>query len=814
MALTVLCLVAAPLVTDIQPSSLEPPSAIGEVTVAYPAAAPPHAEPIVVRVKLLVDEQGIAKNVELLTHSLPIFDDAVVNAARQFRFKPALLGGQPVAVEITFSHTFLPPPMPTSPPTVSLPCVLTGRLIEMGTKAPVSAATIVAQVGSETYTALADARGRFSLPLPAGEARIAVHASGYKPFLQAERLAQQQQLAVTYYIERERYDPYEIIIYGERRREELSRMTLRGAEVSRVPGTFGDPYRVVQSLPGVASIFSLAPFPIVRGASPSSTGFLLDGTRVPLLFHLMAGPSVVHPEFIDQLEFYPGGAPVLYGGYTGGIVDGLTRRARPDERLIDVDLNLTQVGGLVRRPVDALDSTVTVAGRYGYPGFLISLANDRIWLSYWDYQLRLDHGAGRNGWTVFAFGAQDTLTDKRDPEDSLDLGFHRLDLRWYRGRGSLDATYRLVAGYDRMLGQGSDLSAVIAEPSLSWRWHHSPSLDVVGGVEGSLHDASQGDLATAEGNDNDFGQFTAALDRQYTASAFMEMLWRPTRRWLIRPGARGDVYYDDVTAQPAVDPRLQLRYRLATRRLVGLSESEDASGVWLKGGVGVYHQPPRFIVQLPGLGTLPLEYGLSRSIQSSIGVEVPLDARIMIDVQTYYMHMDPAIFDLSVNDEPGKEEDTDENEFDRLAKPQLGRAYGVEFMLRRELRERGPYGWLAYTLSRSERKRDGAWVPYDFDRSHLVSLVAGLALKRHWDVSTRLQFQSGRPETTQAGYNTGRQDGYVRVDLRVDKRAVWEGWLLDFYVDITNVALLPEQIQEHDEPIRYILPTVGLRGRF
>ena len=63
--------------------------------------------------------------------------------------------------------------------------------------------------------------------------------------------------------------------------------------------------RVLKSL-----AVSLLPFPIVRGASPSSTGFLLDGTRVPLLYHLLSGPSVIHPDFIDEVQFYPGGAPV------------------------------------------------------------------------------------------------------------------------------------------------------------------------------------------------------------------------------------------------------------------------------------------------------------------------------------------------------------------------------------------------------------------------------------------------------------------------------------------------------------------------
>jgi len=106
-----------------------------------------------------------------------------------------------------------------------------------------------------------------------------------------------------------------------------------------------------------------------------------------------------------------------------------------------------------------------------------------------------------------------------------------------------------------------------------------------------------------------------------------------------------------------------------------------------------------------------------------------------------------------------------------------------------------------------------AWVPYDFDRTHLVNVVAGLPLRRNWDVGVRMQYQSGKPTTVTEGYNAARGTGYVRFDLRVDKRAVWQKWLLDFYVDITNIALLPEEVQP-GTVIRYVLPTVGLRGRF
>ena len=817
--------------------TFEPPHAIGSTDVAAPANAPPITANVAVTVKLLVDATGAVTKVDLVSAPQPIFDDAVIAAAKNFTFQPATFGGKPVPVEITFTHTFTPPP-PPPPPTPAnegppRTSVLRGRLVELGTRIPVPSATVTAEISGRTYTVDADQKGHFRLALPPGVAKIGVFAPAHNVFAQQETLIDKQELAVTYFVERDRYDPYEIVVVGEQRREEVSRITLRGAEIHQIPGTFGDPFRVIQALPGVASVVSLLPFPVIRGASPASTGFLIDGTEVPLLFHLLSGPSVIHPEFIDEIQFYPGGAPAPYGGYTGGIVDGRTVRGDGKE-LIDLDANLLQVGGLVREPIKPLDITVTAAARYGFPGFLLSLATNQASLSYWDYQFRVDGGTKTNGWTVFAFGANDELdtvaagTDPNNPNPpltpSLILGFHRLDLRYHRTMGSVESTARIVLGYDHTFSTGTDFTVLRAEPSLRSRWKLDDTLALSGGLDGAFHDLNQGGGANAAGGP--LAAITSGLSTSETASAFVEGLWRPTPNWLIRPGVRGDINRDTTATKSSIDPRLTVRYKLGTRDLPDVRPDSDDSAVWLKASSGIYHQPPRFVVPVPGLDEMPLKYGLLRSFQNSLGVEVPLEHSLSLSTEGFFNYMDPTIFDLSINSAtegtPGNatliptsvitSPDPTQMYIDALTKPQLGRAYGMEFLLRRQAKS-GVFGWISYTLSRAERYHSGVgWLPYDFDRTHLLNLVVGVPLRRNWDIGVRMQYQSGLPATTTAGYNTARADGYVRFDVRIDKRAVWQKWLLDFYVDITNIALLPEEVTPGNS-IRYVLPTVGLRGR-
>jgi TonB family protein len=799
--------------TFVRPKPLTP------TTVPYPAAAPAHRREVIVRVRLLVGVDGAVTKVTRLTPPQPPFDGAVSRAAKRFRFTPARADCKPVAVRITLTQRFAPPPPKVHIQRDPRRSVLSGRLRELGTRRPIGAATISVSAGKRRYTTLSDSQGRFRLRVPSGALQIGVRSISHVHFLQQEKLAADQELRVIYFMTPLRRDPYHTVVHGERSRV-VTRIPLRGRELRQIPGTFGDPFRVLQTMPGTASIMSLLAYPVVRGTTPASTGFLLDGVHIPLLFHLLAGPSVLHPEFIEQVDFYPGGAPAVFGGYVGGIVNGRTRRPRAGERLVDVDLNFAQAGAFVRWPIPSWNLSVTAAGRYGYPGLLLSLATDEISLTYWDYQLRVDIGDKRRGFTIFVYGAQDALSSEqrgddgaRRLEETLTLHFHRIDLRaftrWRQTRGQL----RVVLGYDESFAEQGDVSSFLVQPSARLSWRRSERLRLAFGVDGRFRTYSPGELTSPGSGELDLSSLLGQLDQLYVGALFAEASWRPLPRLILRAGIRSDVYHDTYTTRGGVDPRLTVRYRALQFAPQGHQRGADTSALWVKAAVGLYHQPPRYVLPSPGLDVMPLRYGLLRALQTSLGVELPLPLGATLRVEGYFSYLDPTLFDLTFDGGvDGDVFELDPNDYiERLTTPGVGRAYGVEVMLRRRSKS-GLYGWISYTLSRSERQRGDHYEAYDFDRTHLLNVVVGLPLPRSWSVGLRFQYQSGRPVRDSEG-RRDRGRGYGRIDLRIDKRALWRGWLLDFYVDLLNAALLPEEI-DADEPIRYIIPTVGLRARF
>ena len=149
-------------------------------------------------------------------------------------------------------------------------------------------------------------------------------------------------------------------------------------EVRALPGAFGDPFRSLDTLPGVTPYLSGLPYVYVRGAPPAGTLFLYDDMALPTLFHLGLGPAVIHPAMIGPIEFFSGVGPARYGRRTGGLFASAYRDIDPERgnAFGEVELRAIDVMAMAHGPV--LEGDITAAGRYGYPGLVLSLLSPDI----------------------------------------------------------------------------------------------------------------------------------------------------------------------------------------------------------------------------------------------------------------------------------------------------------------------------------------------------------------------------------------------------------------------------------------------------
>src|SRR5262249_40665909 len=191
------------------------------------------------------------------------------------------------------------------------------------------------------------------------------------------------------------------------------------------------------------------PYVCVRGAPPGDVGYFIDGIRVPLLFHVGAGPSVIAPALVDSVELVPSVYPARFGRFAGGIMSGETTapstvpRAEAQARVFDA-------GAMVEQPFANGRGSALIAGRYSYTGALLSLVAPQYDLGYWDYQARLAYSLSRHDRvTLFGFGAYDTLGNHDLHRKLFDVQFHRLDLRYDYSSETSHARLALLLGKDK-----------------------------------------------------------------------------------------------------------------------------------------------------------------------------------------------------------------------------------------------------------------------------------------------------------------------------------------------------------------------------
>ena len=706
---------------------------------------------------------------------------------------------------------------------------LRGKILSFGERMPLGDARLVFKDGRPSV--LAERDGSFSVMLPPGRHEMLVRAPGHRDLPAAVELQARQDLEVELRLDSELdSDVYRTVVKAERQ-VAVSSTTLRDDEIHKLAGSRGDPLRVVGSLPGVGQLAGFLPYVVVRGAAPGNTGYYLDGTRVPILFHVAIGPSVIHPYFIDSVDFYPSGAPVRLGRYTSGIIEARTAPARRDRVHGDVDARLTDAGGLLEIPFDRRTlagctepsraekkakglkgrqcergparGALTLAGRYSYTGAVLSLVNDSVRIAFWDYQARLDHSLGPNlDLTTFAYGSYDDLGTKAidEPDGSvtpaqtfLRAQFHRIDNRIrQRLRGGGSATYAVVLGLDQtgvVEGIGND------------QWRVAPRADFVVPLReddtlalgfGFDQEVQLFRLPRLEPEDitEDLGLLLSERTVVVTAG-YLELMYQKAG-FEARPGVRTDFYVQTgnspylpraqgVTYATGVDPRLLLRERVGPR-------------LTLKQAVGAYHQPPSFPIPIPGIESFGFERGLQRNIQGSFGYELDLfDERLRLQQEAYLGRLS----NLQDYELAAANEEEPLDELEDIISQVTGWAYGLETLIKLDPRLR-TFGWVAYTLSRSTRDFPvGGSAPSNWDQRHILNLVLGYKISQKWYFSGRMHYHTGRPWTapvigqTQVdalrnNRNNARLPPFFQLDLRIERIWRWPDWQLHAVLDVAN----------------------------
>jgi hypothetical protein len=504
-------------------------------------------------------------------------------------------------------------------------------------------------------------------------------------------------------------DPVEVRVLGEGR-EELGSIHIPRHETRLVPGAFADPFRVVEVFPGVAPIVSALPYFTVRGAPPGDVGYSIDGIRVPLLFHVGAGPSVIAPALVDRVDLFPAVYPAKFGRSAGGIMAGETMAPSETGRA-EAQARVFDAGAMVEQPFADKRGSALVGGRYGYTGALLSLVAPDYSLAYWDYQARVAYRvADHDRISAFGFGAYDFLRNEAIGRTLFNVQFHRLDLRWdhetesgrFRLATTLSSDETLNAAENASdPGSGSTTRGARVRAELDQRIARGLRLRTGGdvGLEHFTRDNEVlgGGFVPYGPHDDTYG------------GGWVDLVAQPRSGVEIVPSFRFDVLRVRNETLLAPEPRLATRLRVT-------------EGVAWISAFGVTHQAPTFLIPVPGANISPFESASQEVWQASQAIEVALPSRMLAKATVFrnvgFLH-----------DIEGRSHN-----------------YGFEFFLRRDFTERLG-GFISYTLSRADRERGTFEELSIFDRPQVLSVVLGYDLGNGFRFGGRYYMESGRPYT-------------------------------------------------------------------
>lgn len=834
------------------PTTVTPPVIKKDEGAIYPkeALAAKVRVPVSVVLVLEIDKDGKVTKATVEAPQGNGFDEAATDAARKLEFEPAKKDGTPIAARIKYRIEFAVPRGK-----------LSGRALDTS-GVPLSA-TVTVTPSSGTgapRTVETDARGAWTLSdLEAGSYRVTIDSPGHASTISTEEVDPGTETNVTQRLEATAPaagDPKkpaakaetpieEVTVRGVRPPREVTKRTFEQRELARMPGTNGDALRAIQNFPGVARPPGLAGLLIVRGAAPQDTNIFVDGTLVPLVYHFGGLSSVIPTEMLEKIDFYPGNFSSQYGRVMGGIVDVGLRDPKKDRLHGMLQVDLIDVRGMAEGPIPFLGKgwSFAVAGRRSYfdtwLGPVLEAVNFGVASApvYYDYQMIVNKEIdSRQSFKLSFFGSDDRFAalirsstgsaPTASGNVNFGTGFYRLQAR-YRNKVSKNTELRMVGavGKDALEFGIGDQYFILDSYPLSLRVEGAqklaPGVTMNLGLDALFtpYDVQLRLPPLPRPGEPPGAPFLSRppLETSETGQAFRPAVYNefeivPWKGARVVTGARLD--YSRDTKKWDLSPRFVMR-----------QDVTSAPRTTLKGGLGVFQQPPQFAETNKVFGIEGLSS--NRAIHYSLGVEREITKQIEISVEGFYRDLDNLVVQ-------------------RVGNTGIGSAFGAETLLRYKPDDRF-FGFIAYTLSRSIRQ-DLPTEPerlFNFDQTHILTALGSYRLGGGWEVGARFRLISGSLQTPrQYGFFDQNAGAYLSVnyppsgerlpmfhqlDVRIDKTWQWKlgaaedapVFKLGAYLDLLN-AYNSGNVEGYSYNFNStqrttamglpIIPSIGIRG--
>ncbi|MGX9986972.1 TonB-dependent receptor plug domain-containing protein [Soonwooa purpurea] len=616
----------------------------------------------------------------------------------------------------------------------------------------------------------------------------------------------------------------------------VSLRNITSEEVQKNAGSNRDISKALLSLPGVANTSSFRNDLLIRGGSSLENKFYIDGIEVPTINHFQTqgasgGPrGIITVDFIRDVDFYSGAFPARRNAVMSSLFEFNFKKARKDKLGYKVVLGIDDMQFMADGP---LSKDQSWTGLFSIRKSNLQLLFKAIGLpflpSYYDSNFKISKKF-RSGDELYflGIGAIDQFKLNLDAEKTAS-NLALLD----RIPVSPQWNYTFGLGYSHLVNNGNWLftlsrNTLDNKSEKYFRNSESPEnllLDYHSQeIEHKLRldrNWSVGSYKWSTGINVGYSYYfnksynknvttTGVYDDVYTTKlnlmqygAFVQVSNKFFDNALnVSFGARWDASdYSKLMENPLqqFSPRLSMRYEISKRWALNFN-------------TGIYYQLPPFTAlgfriddDLTNKKTLKY----IKNQQIVFGTEYNAKNDVRLTLEGYYKKYSNYPFSLrnsySLANTLGGYGVVGAEPLDARSR---GETYGVEFLAQKRTAN-DFYGIVSYTFGYSKfSNEDNRLIPSAWDTRHIASVTAGKYFKKNWNVGARFRLQSGFPETpydfnrsslvtiwdiangpiyNTTLLNTIRGKVVHQLDIRVEKKWVFNKWQITAYMDVVNV---------------------------
>lgn len=584
----------------------------------------------------------------------------------------------------------------------------------------------------------------------------------------------------------------EVIVFGEKnenlRSSQVSMAKIDVKKVAFLPVLAGetDLVKSIQLLPGVQSGTEGTGGMQIRGGSQGDNLVLLDGAPVYNVNHLWGFFSVFNTSAIQNVELYKGGFPARYGGRLSSVLDIRMKEGNNKNLEGNGSVGLISSKFTLQGPLIKDKTSFIVSARRTYFDLLLKPLTNDFGYYFYDANAKINHRFSPKSRLFLSF-----YTGKDDMYLNMSeefLGSEDIDrsdkIFTKMGWGNITSSTRWNYTFNNKLFLNSSLIYSRYQTNINSK------------IESNIYDNQEiidGQTKSNLKNNSlllDFSYFPNAshsvkFGGSYTYFAYLplsshEVKWENNTQIRDTVFGNNNVYShefhayveDDIDLSlklktniglhassyfvkgkwyKSLEPRFALRYLAKPNLSFKLAYSEmnqyvfqypNIFEVFRKGNMLTIHANPE--VWLPATNKMPPQ----KSRQWVVGSFLTTQKGFNLSIEAYYKNLSNVI---------KTKENTYSNEqinnWEDLFVLGKAKSYGLEFML--EKKTGNTTGWIAYTLSKTERQFEGInkgkAFPYTFDRRHNLNIVINKKFSDRFDLSAVWVFGSGRHITLPDG---------------------------------------------------------------